>query len=458
MTRGDDLNARSELDADQLWEVAPQLPLICKITGYSESSQNKASPRKKSSVEEQEVMALRVSSARFAAQSAAAQLGLLADLAGTWEGSGFNLIARPDFHDRTDLYLQLSETREHLVFDPIGSAIPNRGFGMDDIELFGLTYLQKISDAASGGALHIEPGIWVTQPATTFPPESPPAQGQLVSRMATIPHGNSVLAEGIAEPFTGPPVLTIPGSQYSFSRFPSFNSTPFAVPPTAPGIVFNAAGSSEKLTAPTVPAAPFPQYDFGIPIGPIPPGPLNPPFTLNTRTPFGTSPPEPPLPTNINGVPMQEFINDPILLLQKEIERLVADGHEFTGTALNISTTTPLSFLTTANSGAAGPKVQVAVSQFGGGTENIPFLIGESLNVGGQTQLQENAQTAIVYATFWIERVTHTASGHSFMQLQYAQMVVLNFPVFHLLQQAPPVYVNLGWPHITVATLRKSFG
>ncbi len=52
---------------------------------------------------------------------------------------------------------------------------------------------------------------------------------------ATIPHGNSLLAEGIAEPFTGPPVLTVPGTQYSFSLFPSFNSTPFGVPPRASG-------------------------------------------------------------------------------------------------------------------------------------------------------------------------------------------------------------------------------
>jgi hypothetical protein len=43
------------------------------------------------------------------------------------------------------------------------------------------------------------------------------------------------------------------------------------------------------------------------------------------------------------------------------------------------------------------------------------------------------------------------------MQLQYAQMVVLDFPIFHLLHKSPPVYVNLGWPHISVATLRKSF-
>jgi hypothetical protein len=400
----------------------------------------------------------RVPSVRFAPQNSTDNLGLLADLAGTWRGKGLNLIARPDFHDKTDLYLQLNQTRETLTFEPIGSPVPNRGFGMDDNQLIGLTYLQKITDAGFDGALHIEPGIWVMQPSTTFPVESVPPPAQLVARMATIPHGNSVLAAGIAEPFVGPPVLTIPGTRYSFSHFPSFNSTPFAVPPTAPGIVFNAAGSSEKLTAPTVPATPFPQYEVSVPVGPIAVGPLNPPFTLNTRTPFGTTPPEPPLPANINGIPMQDVVNDPILLLQKDIQQLVAEGYTFEGTALNIATTTPVSFLRDPNSGAAGPTVQVSVPQFGGGAENIRFLIGESSVVGGVTQLQENAETAIVYATFWIERVTHGHNGHSFMQLQYAQMVVLNFPIFHLLHQAPPVYVNLGWPHISVATLRKSFG
>jgi hypothetical protein len=68
-------------------------------------------------------------------QTVLAQLGLLRDLAGTWKGKGFNLIARPDFHDKTDLYLQLNGTRETLKFEPIGSTIPNRGFGQDDIPL-----------------------------------------------------------------------------------------------------------------------------------------------------------------------------------------------------------------------------------------------------------------------------------------------------------------------------------
>src|SRR5208283_3767639 len=125
----------------------------------------------------------RISSVRISPDNTTVlnNLGLLKDLAGTWEGEGFNLIARPDFEGNANLYLQLNQTREHLKIDPIGSSIPNRGFGQNDIELFGLTYLQKISDAPTGGALHIEPGIWVTQPNTTYPPEAAPAGDQLIA-------------------------------------------------------------------------------------------------------------------------------------------------------------------------------------------------------------------------------------------------------------------------------------
>lgn len=412
-------------------------------------------------------MSTRISGLRLSTdnETVLVNLGLLRELAGTWKGSGFNLIARPDFHDQTDLYLQLNQTTETLQFTPIGSAIPNRGFGQDDIQLYGLTYLQQISDAGNDGALHIEPGIWITQPQTTFPPDTVPLAQQLVARMGSIPHGNAMLAAGVAAPFAGPPVLTIPGSQYSFSLFPSFNSTPFGAPPTAPGIVINAAGSSEKLTAPNLPPPtplPFPQYDLTVPIGPIPSGPINPPFALNTRTPYDTSPPEPTLPAAIDGVDMQTVINDPIAILQAEIQQLVAAGYTFEGVALNIATVSPLTFLTTPNSGPPpkGATTSVTVPQFGGGIENIQFLTGALETVAGASEPVENAQTAVVYATFWIEKASNKATGDSFMQLQYAQFVVLDFPVFHLLNPAPPTapsYVNLGWPHISVATLRKTF-
>jgi hypothetical protein len=369
------------------------------------------------------------------------QLGMLADLAGTWKGRGFNLIARPDFHDKADLYLQLSQTSETTRITPIGSPLPNRGFGQDDISLFGLTYLQEVSDESTGGALHIEPGTWVTQPATTYPPEQAPAGEQLVFRQGSVPHGSSLLAAGTAQRFTGPPVLRSGAVPYAFSVFPSFNSTPFAAVP----LVLNAAGSSEAKTAAQIGLVPFSQYDLG-----VPPGPGNP------RTPFRTSPPEPPLPQAVAGVAMQDLVNDPVKLLQAEIERQVADGYTFEGVALNIATQAEITFLRTPDE-PAGPTVDVNVADGAGGIANVPFLAG-----GQPTGAQgPNAQTALLYATFWIERVT-PPSGRSFMQLQYAQMTVMQFPVFSRLHPASgaagQVVDLVGWPHVSVATLRKSFG
>ncbi len=371
-------------------------------------------------------------------QTVLANLGLLQDFAGTWQGQGFNLIARPDFEGNANLYLQVNQTRETLEIHPIGSAIPNRGFGQKDISLFGLTYLQKISDTFTGGALHIEPGIWVTQPDTQYPNETAPQGTQIIARMASIPHGNALLAQGTASSFSGAPTLKTPAAEYAFSVFPSFNSTPFraALSPLSP--IINAAGSSEKLTAPalTPPAPPFTQYDLTV-LG----------SNVNPRTPFGTTPPDPPLPGAINGVAMQDVINDPITLLQAVINSQVARGHTFEGTVLNIATQKQLTFLTQPNQ-PNGPTVSVNVLDGAGGIENILFLEGgEPQGLRGP-----NAQTAQVYATFWIEKV-QPANGSPFMQLQYAQMTVLNFPILRAL----PNVVNLGWPHISVATLTKDF-
>lgn len=364
------------------------------------------------------------------------QLGLLADLAGSWKGSGFNLIARPDFQGNSNLYLQLNQTRETLEMTPVGSAIPNRGFGQDDIELFGLTYLQKISDTFTGGALHIEPGFWVTQPPTNYPPVTAPAGQQIAFRLASIPHGNAIVAQGTAATFTGPPTLKTPTAQYAFSAFPSFNSTPLGA-----GGPINAAGSSEKATAPalTPPAAPFTQYDLTVPES-----------AANPRTPFDTSPADPALPAEIDGVAMQDVINDPIALLQARINRQVAEGYQFEGTALNIATQQQVAFLSNPNQ-PTGPSSSVTVTDGAGGIGNILFLDGEQV----KGNAAPNAQTALVYATFWVEKVTHPNRA-PFMQLQYAQMTMLNFPILAVLQ-ATGNTVNLGWPHISVATLRKSF-
>jgi hypothetical protein len=137
---------------------------------------------------------------------AANPLGPLADLPGTWRGHGFNTIWRP--HQvglpgdppNQDRLLELNLTQETLQFTRIPGSIPNRGFLQSDIDLFGLTYLQQISDRLVKVGIHAEPGVWATVPAT-----QDPAEGASVVRMASIPHGTTINAQGKALTNNGPP-------------------------------------------------------------------------------------------------------------------------------------------------------------------------------------------------------------------------------------------------------------
>jgi hypothetical protein len=128
-------------------------------------------------------------------------LGPLAALAGSWHGTGFNTIWRPHFKVQ-DRFLELNLTKETLEFEEIPGEIPNRGFAQKDINMFGLHYLQQISDSTVKAGIHLEPGIWATVPATKVPKK--PAT---VVRMASIPHGTAVLAQGEATVIAGPPVI-----------------------------------------------------------------------------------------------------------------------------------------------------------------------------------------------------------------------------------------------------------
>ena len=127
-------------------------------------------------------------------------LGALAGLEGTWKGHGFNAIWRPHNPPSQDRFLELNMTDETLVFTKINGPIPNRGLAMHDIDMFGLTYMQQISETSTGAGLHIEPGIWANVPHTTDP-NVPPS----VVRMASIPHGTVMLAQGVAEVHPGGP-------------------------------------------------------------------------------------------------------------------------------------------------------------------------------------------------------------------------------------------------------------
>ena len=99
------------------------------------------------------------------------KLGPLKDLPGFWEGTGFSLIARPDFgeNSKNGFFLELNWLRETIEFTTIGSPVFNRGSRQDDIAIYGLTYLHRVTDAQTGGALHIEPGLWLNVPPTSAP-------------------------------------------------------------------------------------------------------------------------------------------------------------------------------------------------------------------------------------------------------------------------------------------------
>ena len=129
-------------------------------------------------------------------------LGPLAALGGEWGGKGFNMIWRPNHTPGQDRFLELNLTLDSIDFSAISGAIPNRGLLQPDINMFGLTYLQQISDANLDAGLHIEPGIWAVVPAT-----SDPAEGRSVVRMASIPHGTTILAQGTETTAAGPPTI-----------------------------------------------------------------------------------------------------------------------------------------------------------------------------------------------------------------------------------------------------------
>jgi hypothetical protein len=139
------------------------------------------------------------------------QLGPLRELGGTWIGRGFNLISLPDFDNPPPagpqpFRLKLNATVEILEFRQIGGNVPNRGStGQNDINIFGLTYLQRVSDTSSNGALHIEPGVWLHVPSSTVP-----ALPATVVRQGSIPHGTSVLAQGAVIPtVNGGPIIQV---------------------------------------------------------------------------------------------------------------------------------------------------------------------------------------------------------------------------------------------------------
>ena len=143
-------------------------------------------------------------------------LGPLAGLAGSWSGQGFNAIWRPH-RGASDHFLELNVTNDRIDLEAIPGNIPNRGLVQGQIFMHGLTYLQQISDAnvkvnGAPAGLHIEPGLWINVPPLTDPKE--PAA---IARLASIPHGTTILVQGITATAAGGP------------SFPAASLTPFTI-------------------------------------------------------------------------------------------------------------------------------------------------------------------------------------------------------------------------------------
>lgn len=352
-------------------------------------------------------------------------LGVLSNFAGTFAGSGFNLIFRPNSAGGTTFpnpvspappavpnenVLEINLTEETLAFSTSLGSVPNRGLNQQkDVFLNGVPYVQTISDItnpSTGKAdgtpsgIHFEPGLWMHIPATT----NDPILGESLSRMASIPHGTTINAQCLApvSSFSGAPV------------FPTVDISPFPI------------GGGNKIT--------FASQNVS-----------------NTDTPR--------LPQDLTkfiaaGTITQAILNDPNTVLSNDNR-----GKNITSTTVFTVATNPIN-----------PEV-------GGGTANIAFLIGDAQAVN------PNANAVNMSATFWINTVQNKllvpvwkagspplllqppaphpgAHVESYLvtpphaitapinitvaatQIQYSQTVFLNF-------------AKLTWPHVSVATLIK---
>jgi hypothetical protein len=238
---------------------------------------------------------------RFAAAAVASPLGPLAPLVGKWAGRGFNVIWRPDHAPGQDRFLELNVTSEQIEFSAIPGEIPNRGLLQGDIVMFGLNYLDQITDANLNAGLHFEPGLWVTVPKTTNPNVGP-----TVARLASIPHGTTVLLQGTATTAAAGP------------HIPNTSIKPFTI------------------------GQPLPEFDF-------------PEQTLTNPTNFRTSG------AGLTGV-TQAMVNNPNGILRAAL----AGQHITATTTLHVTTTdTPVPGGGTANTaflkgGAQGPNADAA--------------------------------------------------------------------------------------------------
>jgi hypothetical protein len=353
-------------------------------------------------------------------------LGPLVAFTGNFAGRGFNTIFRPDNPETptpfvppiaSDNVLELNLTEETLEFQkPLGS-VPNRGSNAQgDIFLNGVPYLQKVNDVTTLPATGIH-----FEPGIwiNIPATNQPNEPITLTRMASIPHGTTIEAVGtLIATVNGGPVLN------------PVDITPFVIGQPAETI-------------------PFPSQE-----------------ATNAATPR--------LPQNLAhfiqaGTITQAMLTDPNTVLRNQVAHQKITKTEVIFISTNPSLPLPRGPLP---AGALTPS-------FGGGTDNIAFLLGaQAAGTPGP-----NAQAFQMDAIFWIETVeyqVHVPTLHpgappvlldpvqtvpiplvpkfsaaipvgrapypggtitlATTQIQYSQKVLLNFH-------------GLSWPHASVASL-----
>lgn len=375
-----------------------------------------------------EILPLHPAGTPAPAPAPAPTLGIaLSHFTGTFTGTGFNTIFRPNSAAPTtttfanpisppapnppsENVLELNLTQETLSFTSSLGNVPNRGLeSQNDIFLNGVPYAQAVSDVtnpatgkgdATPTAIHFEPGLWMRVPATK---NTPNLAASLV-RMGSIPHGTTINAACLE------PTAATPGAP----NIPAVSITPFIIGSSPPSLIHFV---SQTLTNNNTPRIPQDLTHF-----------------------------------NTQGTITQAILNDPNTVLRNAIA-----GQ----TILNTITFTV--------------STQPATPEFGGGTDNIAFLLGNAAGTAA------NANAVRMNATFWIEEVEHKIVVPIFKPGQPPLKIPapvtrpgLPTPVFNVeppreitapititvvstqIQYSQVVFLNfagLTWPHVSVATL-----
>jgi len=344
-------------------------------------------------------------------------LGPLAAFVGNWSGSGFNTIFRPD-NTKTPTPLPIPVNGSDNILElNLTSESLSFSPSLGSVPNRGSGLVQ--GDAFLNGLPYLQTINDVTHPAQPVGIHVEP--------------GLWMIVPGTAVPALGPTLVRM-------------GSIPH-------GTTIQAQGTSTSINgAPTIPSVSITPFATG---GPVSPGIRFPSQTAATQgtarlpqdlTPFITA-----------GTITQAILDDPNTVLRNHII-----GQKITATTVISIATMP------------------AAPLFGGGVDNIAFLLGDK----NTPPSKPNAQTLQMTATFWIETVEHKILVPIFRpgqpplnikgiakvpgqpvpvfsvkppiaitapreitftstQIQYSQTVMLNFN-------------TLTWPHVSVATLVPS--